>query len=84
MNKIEDERRYHRSWNEEIIGRFLVTKNFLSQRQGYPDDESANPFQQDGNDGQLRNNGRMSEAPDFRLVKDAKIFFGSCIGSFGS
>ena len=48
LDKIENERWYHRPGDKEIMGRALVAGYFLSQRQGDFDDEAANSFQQDG------------------------------------
>ena len=56
--------------------------NFPSQDQGDFDDEAANSFKQDRDGRHLRKNGRMFVTPDFRLVKDAKIFFGGRVRSF--
>ena len=66
------------------MGKALVAKYFLSQHQGDFNDEAANPFQQDDNGRKLRKSRRMFVAPDFRLVKDAKILLGGRVSPFGS
>ena len=83
LDKVENERRHYRPGDKEISRRFVIVGYFLSPGQGDFDDETANPFEQDSNGSHLRKNGRMFVAPDFRLVKDVKILFGSGVGSFG-
>ena len=83
LDKVEDKRWHYRPGDQEVSGRSRVVGYFLSQRQGDFDDETANPFQQDGNGSHLRKNGRVFVAPDFRFVKDVKILLGGGVGSFG-
>jgi len=44
LDKIGNERRYHRSGDIEMMVRSLVAKNFFSQRKCDFDDEVANSF----------------------------------------
>lgn len=83
LDKIENERRHYRPGDKGMLWRPAIVRYFFSPGQGDFDDEAGNPFEQDSNGSHLRKNGRMFVAPDFRLVKDVKILFGSGVGSFG-
>ena len=82
LHKVHDELRDLGSLDDDKAG--WVLDSFFSDGQGDFDNKLGYPFEEDGHQGQLRQDGGSFEASDFWFLEDPQVFFSGAISSFGS
>ena len=84
LDKIPDELSHLWAGDVDAERRRFVVLGFLSESQGYPNDESGDSFEQDDRNSYLGKDCGLFNAAHFGFCENTKIILGGRVGSLGS